>query len=101
MEIEKHEAKEEFEVERQDAKKKFEALNRKVKEVMKKARRTVIKAKKSQMKSEDDLVMESLKNERNFDHFAPLWWWLAVICTVGPLVSMSIFVGGVWHKSYT
>ena len=61
----------------------------------------VIKAKKGQMKSEDDLVIQSLALERNFDPFAVLWWWLAVICTIGPLMIMSIFVGGAWYKSYT
>ena len=61
----------------------------------------VIKAKKGQMKSEDDLVRQSLALERNFDPFAVLWYWLFVICSVGPLIIVSIFVGGVWHKSYT
>jgi len=79
----------------------MEELERKVKKKLEKARRMVVKAKRGQMKSEDDLVMQSLKNERNFDHFTPLWWWLASICTVGPLVIMSIFVGGAWHKNYT
>ena len=61
----------------------------------------VAKAKKGQMKSEDDLVIQSLALERNFDPFWVLWWWLAVICTVGPLIIMSIFGGGAWHKNYT
>jgi len=83
------------------ARKKYEALKRETKEVMKKAKRMVIKAKKGQMKSEDDLVIQSLKFERIFDPFAVLWYWLFVICSLGPLIIMSIFVGGAWHKSYT
>ena len=79
----------------------MEELERYVKKKLEKARRMVIKAKKGQMKSEDDLVIQSLAQERNFDPFAVLWWWIAVICTVGPLVIMSIFVGGAWHKGYT
>ena len=61
----------------------------------------VVKAKKGQMKSEDDLVMQSLKIERIFDPFAVLWYWLFFICTLCPLILWSIFVGGAWYKSYT
>ena len=68
---------------------------------MEEGRREVIKAKKGEMKAEDEKVIMSLALERNFDPFAVLWWWEAVICTVGPLVIMSIFVGGAWHKGYT
>ena len=83
------------------AKKKMEELERDVKKKLEKARRMVIKAKKGQMKSEDDLVIQSLAQERNFDPFAVLWYWLFFICSVGPLIIMSIFGGGAWQKSYT
>ena len=85
--------------------KKIEAMiqrtNKKIEAMKRRARRMVIKAKKGQMKSEDDLVIQSLKFERIFDPFAVLWYWLFVICSLGPLIIMSIFVGGAWHKSYT
>ena len=84
-----------------DAKKKMEALERDMEKKLEEGRRMVTKAKKGQMKAEDDNVIMSLALERNFDPFAVLWWWEAVICTVGPLVIMSIFVGGAWQKGYT
>ena len=42
------------------ANKKMEELERDVKKKLEKARRMVVKAKRGQMKSEDDLVMQSL-----------------------------------------
>ena len=70
-------------------------------EKLKDAERMLGKALRAKMTSEDNLVIMSLALERNFDPFAVLWWWEAVICTIGPLVIMSIFVGGAWYKSYT
>ena len=94
-------AREKYEALKREAMRRIESWKRQEKQVKKEAKRMVAKAKKGQMKAEDDNVVMSLALERNFDPFSVLWWWEAVICTVGPLVIMSIFVGGAWHKGYT
>ena len=84
-----------------DAKKKIEASERDKEKKLEEGRREVIKAKKGEMKAEDEKVIMSLALERNFDPFAVLWYWIFFICTICPLIIWSIFIGGAWHKNYT
>jgi len=79
----------------------MDELKREVEKELEKSRRMVVKAKRGEMKAEDETVIMSLALERKFDPFAVLWYWLFFICSLCPLIIWSIFVGGVWHKSYT
>jgi len=76
----------------------LDAYEREVEKKLEKSRRMVVKAKKGEMKAEDETVIMSLALERKFDPFAVLWYWLFFICSVGPLIIWSIYVGGAWHK---